>query len=155
MVGVSSTTNNLLCLTCQMIETPARGSFHPEMIHPHTVSSRSLPLHQSTRTPHLQPSLLRGSDPGCIFGTLGSGTMAPGSHDTTSLLGDCCNLRAFVKRLGLLGGSSVVVHGHRGWHVAHSGCLRNSTPPFLNSPVLSLSLLEYQLLHLQEKVVGT
>ena len=38
--------------------------------------------------------------------------MAPGSCDATGLLGDCSNLRAFVKRFGLLGGSSEVVYGH-------------------------------------------
>lgn len=38
--------------------------------------------------------------------------MAPGSRDATGLLGDCSNLRAFVKWFGLLGGSSEVAYGH-------------------------------------------
>ena len=76
------------------------------------VSPCSLLRHHSICTLHPQPFLLQGSDLGGLFETLGSGTMAPGSRDATGLLGDCSNFRAFVKRFGLLGGSSEVVYRH-------------------------------------------
>lgn len=63
---------------------------------------------------HLHPTPPALSAPrglGGLFETLGSDAMAPGNCDATSLLGDCSNLRAFVKRFVFLGGSSEVVCG--------------------------------------------